>query len=89
MTFFPLLANLPPVSTTPVVPRPSKFTSGVVDIGGKFANGVVDTSGAPLLATPRICEKFQITLMIFLGAWGKRIHEKTCSKRSSDTVPLK
>ncbi len=76
MTLFPLLANLPPVSTTPVVPRPNKFTAGVVDTGGKFASGVVvtggkfaasvvDTSGAPLLATPRICEKFQVTLMFF------------------------
>jgi hypothetical protein len=30
-----------------------------------------------------------MTLMLFLGAWGKIIHEKTYSKNSGDTVPLK
>jgi hypothetical protein len=29
-----------------------------------------------------------MTLMLFLGAWGKMIREKTFSKKSRDTVPL-
>jgi hypothetical protein len=41
-----LVANLPPVSTTPAVPVP-KYTAGVVDTSGKFATGVVDSGGAP------------------------------------------
>jgi hypothetical protein len=27
--------------------------------------------------------------MVYSGAWGKLIHEKTRSKKSRDTVPLK
>jgi hypothetical protein len=38
------VANLPPVSTTPVR-LVAKFAAGVVDTGGKFATSVVDTSG--------------------------------------------
>jgi hypothetical protein len=48
------VANLPPVSLTPVANLPpvsttlakmvAKFAAGV---GGKFATGVVDTGGAP------------------------------------------
>jgi hypothetical protein len=34
-------------------------------------------------------KKFELTLMLFLEAWGKVIHEKkTLSKKSRDTVPL-
>ncbi len=33
-------------------------------------------------------KKFEMTLGRFSGAWGKVIHEKTWSKKSSDTVPL-
>jgi hypothetical protein len=36
------MANLPPVSMTPVVPL-AKFADGAVDIGGKFSTGVVET----------------------------------------------
>ncbi len=47
------MANLPPVSTTPVVPvakyaavdTGGKSATGVVDTGGKFSAGVVDTGG--------------------------------------------
>jgi hypothetical protein len=39
---FTLVAFLPPVSTTPVVPV-GKFTASVVDTSAKFATGVVDT----------------------------------------------
>jgi hypothetical protein len=28
-------------------------------------------------------------LILLSGAWGKVIHEKTCSKKSRDTVPLR
>ncbi len=34
-------------------------------------------------------KKFEMTLMLFSRAWGKAIHEKTWSKKSRDTVPLK
>ncbi len=30
-----------------------------------------------------------MTLMLFLGAWGKIIHNKTRSKQSRETVPLR
>ncbi len=52
-----LVANLPPVSTTPavlvakfaagVVDTSGKFATGVDDNGSKFAAGVIDTIGAP------------------------------------------
>jgi hypothetical protein len=29
-----------------------------------------------------------MTIMLFLGAWGKMIHEKTGSKKFHNTVPL-
>ncbi len=36
----------------------------------------------------RIFEKFETALMVYSGAWGKLIHEKTRSRNSRDTVPL-
>jgi hypothetical protein len=51
------------MSTTPSVP------------GAKFAAGVTDTGGAPSLAN--FSKKIEVTLMLFSGAWGKMIHEKT------------
>jgi hypothetical protein len=50
-----LVANLPPVSTTPAAPvakfaAGGKLAIGVVDTGSKFATSGVDTGGAPLLA---------------------------------------
>jgi hypothetical protein len=58
------VANLPPVSTTPSVPV------------AKFAAGVNDTSGAPSLANISAnSKKFEMTLMLFSGAWGKMIHD--------------
>ncbi len=68
-----------------------------VDTGGEFAASVVDTGdNLPLVSliamvhldlriSLRIFEK--ITLL-FSGACGKMIREKTCSKKSRDTVPL-
>jgi hypothetical protein len=50
------LANLPPVSTTSVVPVANsagvvdtgdKFATGVVDTRDKFVTGAIDTVGAP------------------------------------------
>ncbi len=82
------VANLPPVSTTQGELL-AKFSAGVVDTGGKFAAAVVDTGGKlPLVLlipvvhldfriSPQIFEKFEMILMLFLGAWGKAIHEKT------------
>jgi hypothetical protein len=56
------------------------FATGVADTGDKFAAGVVDTGGN--------LKKFERALMVYSGAWGKLIHEKTRSKKSRDTVPL-
>jgi hypothetical protein len=56
-----------------------KFSTGVVDTGGKFAPGVVDTGGQPLAAniSANFRKKFETALMVYSGAWGKLIHEKT------------
>jgi hypothetical protein len=48
----------------------SKFAVSIIDTGGKFAT--ID-----LQISPQIFEKFKMTLMLFSGAWGKMIHEKT------------
>jgi hypothetical protein len=91
---------LPPVSTTQaemvakfaagVAVTGGKFATFVVDTGSNFATGVIDTGGAPWLAniSANGKKKFVMTLTLFSGAWGKVIHEKTCSKKSCDTVPL-
>ncbi len=42
-----------------------------------------------LRISPRIFEKIETALMVYSGAWGKLIHEKTRSRKSRDTVPLK
>jgi hypothetical protein len=49
---------------------------------GKFATGVVDTGDGCTLTGEceyfrEIFEKFDITQMLFSGAWGKKIHKKT------------
>ncbi len=72
---------MPPVSTT-LVKLVAKFAAGVVDTGCKFAAGVVDTGGN---LPPVSCR----VLMGYSGAGGKLIHEKTRSKKSRDTVPLR
>ncbi len=60
--------NLPPVSTTPAVPK-GKLTAGVVDTGGKLANGVIDTGGTLDLEYLRECSiKIEMTLKLF--PWG-------------------
>jgi hypothetical protein len=58
-----------------------KFADGVVDTSGKFAKGFVDTDCAPsLLNISKIFEKFEMSLMLFLGALGKMTHR--------DNIPL-
>jgi hypothetical protein len=34
-------------------------------------------------------KKFETALMVYAGAWGKLIHEKTRSRKYCDTVPLR
>jgi hypothetical protein len=60
-----------------------------VDTGGKFAASVVDYGGKlppasltlvvhlDLRISPRIFKTIQNDFMLFSGAWGKVIHEKT------------
>ncbi len=77
---------------TSVVDTGGKFATGVNNTsgtGGKIATGVVDISGAPWLANifANFWKKFEMTLMLFSGAWGWFM-KKTWSKKSCDTVPL-
>ncbi len=76
--------------TAAVIDTSGKFATGVVDTSGKFAASVVDTGGASWLPniSAKCWKKFEITNILFLGAWGKMIHEKIWSKKSCDTVPL-
>ncbi len=79
---------MPPVSTTPAV-SVAKFAAGVVDTSGKFATGVVDTGGALANISVDFPKKFEMTLMLFSGTWGKMIHEKKPKAiKSRDTVPF-
>ncbi len=70
----------------------AKFAaSGVVDTGVNFATCVIDTGGnsdtggAPRLANifVNFSKKFEMTLMLFSGAWGKVIHEKNLKHKIS------
>jgi hypothetical protein len=64
------------------------FATNVVYTGGKFAGCVVDTGGnLPPVSTTldKLVEKFAAGVV---DTGGKRIHEKTRSKKSRDTVPL-
>ncbi len=42
-----------------------------------------------ILYVHKFLKKFEITLMLFSGACEKMIYEKTWSKKSRDTDPLK
>jgi hypothetical protein len=69
------------------------FAAGVVDTGRKLTPGVVDTgSNLPpmwlILMVHLTCKylrefskKFKMTLMLFLGAWGKMIYEKNLKQK--------
>ncbi len=64
---------MPPVSTTPAE-LVAKFADGIVDTGGKFAmHPVVHLD---LQISPRISKKFEMTPVLFSGAWGKMISAK-------------
>jgi hypothetical protein len=83
VTVFLLFVN--GINNTSSIPL-AKFAAGVVDIVGKFATTLIDTVAAvhlDLQIFPQIFKKFEITLTLFSGAWGKMIHEK----KSRDTVP--
>jgi hypothetical protein len=80
----------------------AKFTTGVVDTSGKFAADVIDTviPVAVLLLVSLIpvvhldlcrefSKKFEFVLLGYSGAGGKLINEKTSSKNTRDTVPLR
>ncbi len=56
----------------------AKFIASVVDTGGIFAAGVVDIGGNfSTLTCEYLCECSKKFEMLFTGAWGKVIHEKT------------
>jgi hypothetical protein len=38
--------------------------------------------------SPRILEKFEMTQVLFSGAWGKMIHEKKSEAKNLVTLPL-
>ncbi len=67
----PPVANLPLLSTSPVV-LVAEFSASVVDIGGKFATSVVDTDGTPSLANifANFQKIFKRALMLFLEVFG-------------------
>ncbi len=62
----------------------TQFGAGVVDTGANFPSVV----HLHLRISPRIFEKFEMTLTLFSRAWGKMFHEKTWSKKSRDTALL-
>jgi len=73
---------------TGVVDTSGKFTAGIVDTSctsGKIAACVIDTRGKfANLSCEYLCElkkKFEMTIMLFLGAWRKVIHEKNLKQK--------
>jgi hypothetical protein len=79
LNFLTPVANLQAVSTTPVVQV------------AKFATGVIDTGGASWLAKNlrEFSLKLEMTLILFSGAWGKVIHEKSVQQEISWHYPFK
>ena len=57
---------------------------------GNWWQNLPPVSTAPWLAniSSNFCKKFEVTLLLFLGAGGRWFLEKTWSKKSRDTVPL-
>ncbi len=55
-----------------------------------LATRVIDTGGKHWLVniSTNFSYKFEMTLMVFSGTWGKTIHIKNWSKKCRDTVPL-
>ncbi len=48
-----------------------------------------NTGGAPGLSiiSAKFSKKIEMSLMLYLGAWGKMIHEKNLKQKSRDNVP--
>jgi hypothetical protein len=57
-----------------------KFTAGVVDMAAKFATPCCTLTCEYL---PEFSKKFEMTLVLFSGAWGKTIHEKKLKQKIS------
>ncbi len=56
----------------------------VVDTGGKLDTGVIDTDATLTCEYLRkFLKKFETTLMLFSGAWGKTTHEKNLKQKFS------
>ncbi len=82
-----------------------KFAAGIVDTGGKFAAGVNNTRGTGGKICHRCrwhrwctftCEylrefskKFEMTQMLFSGAWGKVVHQINLKQKISWHCPFK
>ncbi len=50
-----------------------------VELVAKLAAGLIDTDGGRTLTlniSEYLSKKFEMTLKLFLGAWGKMIHKK-------------
>ncbi len=79
------LVKLVAKSAAGVADTGGNFAAGVVDTGGKFATGVVDTCGQPieLRILREFSKKFETTLMVYSGAWGKLIHKKSQMQKIS------
>ncbi len=75
---------------TGVVDTGGNFAACVVDTGGKFATGVVDTGGQPWAAniSANFRKKFETAQMVYLGAWGKLLHEKNHKQKISWHCPF-
>ncbi len=66
----------------------AKFATCAVDTGGKFAAGAIDTGGnlPPMSLTLVVhldSQIFEMTLVLFSGAWVKVIHEKNLKQKIS------
>ncbi len=65
-----------------------KIATGINDTGGKIATGVNNACTLISEYLREFSKKFETAVMVYSGAWGKLIHEKTRSRKSRDTVPL-
>ncbi len=58
--------------------RVAKFAAGVIETGSQLATGFNDTVDATFTCEylREFSQNFEMTPKLFLGAWGKMIHEK-------------
>jgi hypothetical protein len=75
-------ANLPPVSLIPVSNLPPVSTT-LVKLDAKFAAGAARWSTLSCEYLREFSEKIETALMVYLGAWGKLIHEKKQKQKIS------